>query len=120
MFDPTTKSDIRDMPVDRDEAINSNLVTPEEFDTLKKISIELYNKMFSMKNLVPTDSFSCKSLEIPSDDEERISKPCPSNRPFKEYEIEWNFYTLLTDFDEKIDGKYFFEQNNTVLNAVVN
>ena len=33
------------MPVDRDEAINSNLVTPEEFDTLKKISVELYNKM---------------------------------------------------------------------------
>ena len=45
MFDPTTKSDIRDMPVDRDEAINSNLVTPEEFDTLKKISVDLYNKM---------------------------------------------------------------------------
>ena len=25
----------------------------------------------------------------------------------EEYEIEWNFYTLLTDFDEKIDGKYY-------------
>ena len=44
IFDPTTKS-IHDIPVNRDDAIARNLVTPEEFDWLSQKSIEIYNKM---------------------------------------------------------------------------
>ena len=40
----------------------------------RETMVELYNKMFSMKNLGPTERFSCKAVEIPPDDEERISK----------------------------------------------
>ena len=44
IFDPTTKS-THDIPVNRDDAITRNLVTPEEFDWLSQKSIEIYNKM---------------------------------------------------------------------------
>ena len=44
IFDPTTKS-THDIPVNRDDAIARNLVTPEEFDWLSQKSIEIYNKM---------------------------------------------------------------------------
>jgi len=44
IFDPTTKS-THDIPVNRDDAIAQNLVTPEEFDWLSQKSIEIYNKM---------------------------------------------------------------------------
>lgn len=44
MFDPTTKSE-HDTPVTRDTAIESNLVTAEQFDTLQNHSISIYNTM---------------------------------------------------------------------------
>jgi phosphoribosylaminoimidazole-succinocarboxamide synthase len=44
IFDPTTKS-THDVPVNRDEAITQNLVTPEEFDWLSHESIQIYKKM---------------------------------------------------------------------------
>ena len=44
IFDPTTKS-IRDVPINRTQAIAQNLVTADEFDWLSQKSIELYNKM---------------------------------------------------------------------------
>ena len=44
IFDPTTKS-THDIPVNRDDAIARNLVTPDEFDWLSQKSIEIYNKM---------------------------------------------------------------------------
>ena len=59
-----------------------NLVFRETF-------IETYNKMFSLRNLGPTEKFECEAEEIPPGDEERISKPGPPNRPFKEYEANW-------------------------------
>ena len=59
-----------------------NLVFRETF-------IETYNKMFSLRNLGPTEKFECEAEEILPDDEERISKPGPPDRPFKEYEINW-------------------------------
>ena len=47
MFDPTTKSK-HDIPVNRQEAIEQNLVKPDEFDWLSSKSIEIYNKMASI------------------------------------------------------------------------
>jgi len=47
IFDPTTKS-THDVPIDRHEAIQENLVTAEEFDWLSVKSIEIYNKMASI------------------------------------------------------------------------
>ena len=44
IFDPTTKSS-HDVPVNRDEAVTQNLVTPEEFDWLSHKSIQIYKKM---------------------------------------------------------------------------
>ena len=44
IFDPTTKS-THDIPINRDEAIIQNLVTPEEFDWLSHESIQIYKKM---------------------------------------------------------------------------
>ena len=47
IFDPTTKS-THDVPIDRQEAIQENLVTAEEIDWLSVKSIEIYNKMASI------------------------------------------------------------------------
>ena len=44
IFDPTTKS-THDIPINRDEAITQNIVTPEEFDWLSHKSIQIYKKM---------------------------------------------------------------------------
>ena len=45
--------------------------------------------MFSLRNLGPTEKFECDATEISNDDEERISKPGPEFRPFREFEINW-------------------------------
>ena len=63
----------------------------------REMEIELYNKMFSMKNLGPTERFECEAKEILYDDEERITKCGPNNRPFTEYEIEWRTMKKLPD-----------------------
>lgn len=55
----------------------------------RETKIEMYNKMFSLKNLGPTERFECEATEIAVDDDERITKPGTS-RGFKEYEIEWS------------------------------
>tara|TARA_B100000029_G_scaffold101452_1_gene91739 strand:- start:200 stop:1048 length:849 start_codon:yes stop_codon:yes gene_type:complete len=47
IFDPTTKS-THDVPINRQEAIQENLVSAEEFDWLSVKSIEIYNKMASI------------------------------------------------------------------------
>ena len=44
IFDPTTKSE-HDIPVDKQKALDMKLVTEEQFEYLKKTSIEIYNKM---------------------------------------------------------------------------
>jgi len=61
----------------------------------RETEISPYNKMFSLKNLGPTERFLCKAKEILSDDEERITKPGPSWRPFKEYEVDWRTFTKI-------------------------
>lgn len=63
----------------------------------REMEIELYNKMFSMKNLGPTERFECEATQILYDDEERITKEGPKNRPFKEYEIQWRTMKKLPD-----------------------
>ena len=44
VFDPTTKSE-HDIPVDKQKAIEMNLVTEEQYDYLEKTSIQIYDKM---------------------------------------------------------------------------
>ena len=44
IFDPTTK-DEHDEPVTKQQAIDMKLVTPSEYETLKSISLDIYNKM---------------------------------------------------------------------------
>jgi len=77
----------------------------------RETDIDVYNKMFSLRNLGPTEKFKCQGREITNDNPERISKKGPENRPFKEYEINWksmeklkeseNFYTfpVICSFD---------------------
>ena len=75
----------------------------------REVKIDVYNKMFSLKNLGPTDKFTCDYVELLPEDENRISKEGPSNRPFREYIINWktmkpveeNFFTtpIICSFD---------------------
>lgn len=44
IFDPTTKSE-HDIPVDKTKALEMNLVTNDQYDSLKKASIAIYKKM---------------------------------------------------------------------------
>ena len=44
IFDPTTKSE-HDIPIDKNKALEMNLVTEEQFDWLKETSIIIYKKM---------------------------------------------------------------------------
>lgn len=45
IFDPTTKSEEHDKPITMNEALSMKLVTREEFDSLEKISLDLFRKM---------------------------------------------------------------------------
>lgn len=75
----------------------------------REVKIDVYNKMFSLKNLGPTDKFTCNYVELLPKDENRISKEGPPNRPFREYIINWktmkpveeNFFTtpIICSFD---------------------
>ena len=47
IFDPTTKSE-HDIPINKEKALEMNLVTEEQFQWLKKTSIEIYKKMASI------------------------------------------------------------------------
>ncbi|ABX12680.1 phosphoribosylaminoimidazolesuccinocarboxamide synthase [Nitrosopumilus maritimus] len=44
IFDPTTKSE-HDIPIDKNKAIEMNLVSEEQYNWLEKTSIEIYKKM---------------------------------------------------------------------------
>jgi phosphoribosylaminoimidazole-succinocarboxamide synthase len=44
-FDPTTKSEEHDVPVDKKQAIEMGLVSEQDYDYLEKTSISLYEKM---------------------------------------------------------------------------
>ncbi|MFL6368082.1 MAG: phosphoribosylaminoimidazolesuccinocarboxamide synthase, partial [Nitrososphaeraceae archaeon] len=45
VFDPTTKSEEHDIPISENDALSSGILSKQEFDYLKKTSIDLYNKM---------------------------------------------------------------------------
>jgi phosphoribosylaminoimidazole-succinocarboxamide synthase len=45
VFDPTTKSEEHDIPVKREDAVRSGIISDNDFDYLKQTSITLYNKM---------------------------------------------------------------------------
>jgi phosphoribosylaminoimidazole-succinocarboxamide synthase len=45
IFDPTTKSEEHDIPIDENEAISAGILSKDEFDYLKETSISLYKKM---------------------------------------------------------------------------
>ncbi len=45
VFDPTTKSEEHDKPVDRAEVTSSGLLAPDDYDSLEETSIALYQKM---------------------------------------------------------------------------
>jgi phosphoribosylaminoimidazole-succinocarboxamide synthase len=45
VFDPTTKSEEHDVPISREDAVKSNLLSEAEYDYLQKLSISLYEKM---------------------------------------------------------------------------
>ena len=48
IFDPTTKSETHDLPINKKNAIDRNLVTAEEYDWLEGTSIAIYKKIFQI------------------------------------------------------------------------
>ena len=70
-------------------------------------SIDIYNKLFSNRNIGNCDKFICEGIEIPFDDVERISKKGPKNKFFKEYEIKWKTIKKLPEgFDTWYSSPY--------------
>ncbi len=53
-FDPTTKSNIHDVPITRNDAIRLGLVSENEYDYLERVSIILYE---TMSNIVDSKGF---------------------------------------------------------------
>jgi phosphoribosylaminoimidazole-succinocarboxamide synthase len=45
IFDPTTKSEEHDLPIGRQQAVSSGIVSGKDYDYLEKTSISLYEKM---------------------------------------------------------------------------
>lgn len=48
IFDPTTKSEEHDMPIDREQLLSSGILCGNEYDYLERTSISLYEKMSSI------------------------------------------------------------------------
>ena len=48
IFDPTTKSDIKDEPITESEIISQNIVSEDELNYLKNTSIDVYKKILDM------------------------------------------------------------------------
>jgi phosphoribosylaminoimidazole-succinocarboxamide synthase len=45
IFDPTTKSQIHDVPISEDQILQKEILTKNELNYLKNTSIRLYNQM---------------------------------------------------------------------------
>lgn len=45
LFDPTTKSDVKDVPITKEEMVNKGITTKDEADWIEKTSIKLYGEM---------------------------------------------------------------------------
>lgn len=48
IFDPTTKSQIHDVPISEDQILQQKILTNGELNYLKNTSIKLYNQMYSL------------------------------------------------------------------------
>lgn len=48
IFDPTTKSETHDLPINKKDAIIRNLLTSKEYDWLEDTSIGIYKKMYKV------------------------------------------------------------------------
>jgi phosphoribosylaminoimidazole-succinocarboxamide synthase len=48
IFDPTTKSDEHDRPIDRQKIVSSGIMDDNDYDLLERTSISLYEKMMSI------------------------------------------------------------------------
>ena len=48
IFDPTTKSQIHDVPISEDQILQQKILTNSELNYLKNTSIKLYNQMYSL------------------------------------------------------------------------
>ena len=48
LFDPTTKSDVKDVPITKEEMISKGITTEDEADWIEKTSIKLYKEMSSI------------------------------------------------------------------------
>ena len=48
IFDPTTKSETHDLPINKNDAIGRNLVTSKEYEWLEETSIGIYKKMYKI------------------------------------------------------------------------
>lgn len=47
IFDPTTKSEQHDLPIDRQKIVSSGILENNDYDFIERLSIELYEKMSS-------------------------------------------------------------------------
>jgi phosphoribosylaminoimidazole-succinocarboxamide synthase len=50
IFDPTTKSQIHDVPISEDQILQKDILTKNELDYLKNTSIRLYNQMSNISD----------------------------------------------------------------------
>lgn len=48
IFDPTTKSETHDVPISKQDAIDRNLVSKNEYEWLETTSLEIYGQMFKI------------------------------------------------------------------------
>jgi phosphoribosylaminoimidazole-succinocarboxamide synthase len=53
LFDPSTKSDEHDLPITEEQIIKNNLLSKDEFDKIKLLSLNLYNQM---NNIIKSSS----------------------------------------------------------------
>jgi phosphoribosylaminoimidazole-succinocarboxamide synthase len=61
IFDPTTKSETHDIPISKQNAIDKNLVTKEEYEWLENTSLEIYNQM---SHVADTAGFVLADLKL--------------------------------------------------------
>lgn len=61
IFDPTTKSETHDLPINKKYAVSRNLVSSNEYDWLEETSIGIYRKMY---DIAKTAGFVLADLKL--------------------------------------------------------
>lgn len=61
IFDPTTKSETHDLPINKKDAVSRNLVNSNEYDWLEETSIGIYRKMY---DIAKTAGFVLADLKL--------------------------------------------------------